>query len=207
VTLTLTLQDEEGNIVADEAVINFLPTPEAAPTPEGPDYVDLFLVTSSEYTTAGIEGLDEYVWQLDPAEAGTIEGTTVKATVYWNPGYIGMAYVNVAAINECGAGTFSESFEVTVDNTVGLPDNGSLASALSIFPNPGNGNYQLTLNNISGNVHLKLFNVMGSLIYEYNVHVSGSYQKTLNLENLADGVYFLKIEGDGISMNRKLVKN
>jgi hypothetical protein len=207
VTLTLTLQDDEGNSVTDETVLTFKPLPAAPPIPGGPDYVDLFLVTSSEYTTEGIEELDEYAWYLDPAEAGTIEGTTLKATVYWNPEYIGMAYVSVAAFNDCGEGTVSESFEVTVDNTVGLPDGGTQAAGLSIFPNPGNGTYQLTFKNMNGNINLKIFNVIGGIVYENNLQLTGSYNQTLNLENLSDGIYFIKIEGDGISLNRKLVKD
>jgi hypothetical protein len=207
VTLSLTLTDDEGNIVVDETILNFKATPEAPPTPEGPDYVDLFLVSTSEYTTEGIEGLTEYAWHLDPADAGTIEGNTIKALVTWNPGYLGMAYVSVGALNECGEGEASESFEVTVDNTVGMPDQTGNATGLSLFPNPGNGNYQVLINTSqSGTITLKVFNLLGSKVYEEMITTDGTLQRTLNLENLSNGIYFLKAEGNGISVVQKVVK-
>jgi hypothetical protein len=208
VTLSLTLTDDEGTSVMDETILSFKSAPAAPSTPEGPAYVDLFLITTSEYTTEGLEGLSEYAWHLDPAEAGSIEGNTLKATVTWNPSYLGMAYVSVGAINECGEGEASESFEVTVDNTVGMPDNGVSAQGISLFPNPGNGNYQLTINTQkTGSVTLKIFNLLGSKVYEDLLRVDGTIQQTLNLEHFSDGIYFLKVEGDGISVVKKVVKD
>lgn len=207
VTLSLSLTDDEGTTVTDETVLTFKPLPEAPTTPEGPAYVDLFSVTTSEYTTEGIEGLDLYTWTLDPAEAGTIEGTTLKATVYWNPEYLGMAYVSVAANNDCGEGEFSESFEVTVDNTVGMPDDGIDAARLSIYPNPGTGNFQVEITaQKPAQVTIRLFDLPGAKVYENALQVNGSIQQTLNLENLSSGIYFLKVEGDGISAVKKIVK-
>jgi len=207
VTLSLTLTDSDGASVTDETILSFKPTPAAPPAPTGPDYVDLFLVTASEYVTEGIEDLDEYAWHLDPAEAGSIEGSTVKAIVTWNPGYIGMAYVTVAGINDCGEGEESESFEITVDNTVGLSDGDNPENAISIYPNPGNGNSQVTFDRTGTSVtNLKVFNILGSKVYEEAFQVTGNQMFTLKLENLPDGIYFLKIEGEGTSFVKKLVK-
>jgi hypothetical protein len=207
VTLSLTLTDDEGNSVIDETVLSFKSAPEPPPTPEGPAYVDLFLIATSEYTTEGLEGFSEYAWHLYPAEAGSIEGNTLKATVTWNPSYLGMAYVSVGAINECGEGEASESFEVTVDNTVGMPDNGGKDSGISLFPNPGNGNYQLTVNtNRTSMVYLKVFDLLGHVVCEQSLNVNGTLQMVLNLENLSNGIYFLNVEGDQISVNKRLVK-
>lgn len=207
VVLTLTLTDDQGTYVVDETTLNFKDTPVAPPTPQGPDFVDLYVVTTSEYTTEGLEGLTEYAWQLQPADAGTIEGATVKATVTWNPEYLGTAYVTVAALNECGEGDASEAFEVTVGNTVGMPDNGDMKSGISLFPNPGNGRYQLTIRATqAGSMSVKVFDLVGNVVYKELISINGTLIRTLNLENLSNGIYFLKVEGDGISMIRKVVK-
>ncbi len=207
VTLTLTLWDDEGNMVDDDMILYINGTPEAAPTPDGPDYVDLFTTTTSIYTTSGITGITEYAWYLDPAEAGTIEGTTDKATVYWNEDYLGMAYVTVAGINDCGEGTVSESFEVTVDNTVGVSETASEELGLAVYPNPGNGNFQVVLNTSEeSQVRLTVYNLLGSRVYENSFQVNGRLQQTMDLQELPDGIYILKIESNELSVSRKVVK-
>jgi hypothetical protein len=204
--LTLTLTSG-GYVVTDEMVLTFKAVPEAPQTIEGPGYVDIYMTTTSDYITLGIPDIYNYNWHLEPADAGTIEGNSLFAAVNWNAEFLGTAYITVAATGECGEGAFSEAFEVTVDNTVGLGENGNGAIKLTVFPNPGYGNYQLTLESEkSGLINLKVFNLLGDVVYEVSLQANSLIQKTINLVNLSDGVYFLKLEGDGISVNRKIVK-
>ncbi len=207
IDLVLTLWNSGGDQVSDEMALIFKSAPEAPVTPEGPDYIDVYVTATSDYTTAGLPDLTEYSWYLDPAEAGTIEGNGTSATVTWNPDYLGMAYITVTAHNECGEGIPSEAFEVTVDNTVGLgPDHGAMNS-LAIYPNPGTGNYRLMLRTERpGDISLKVFNVLGGKVYEDNLKTGGALDLQLNLEFLPSGVYFLKMEGQGVSVSRKLTQ-
>lgn len=206
-TLSLTLWDTQGESVTDEMLLNIMGTPGASPMPTGPDYVDLFTTTTSIYSTEGIEDLEEYAWYLSPAEAGTIEGSTNKATVYWDAAYLGTALVSVAAINECGEGELSQAFEVTVDNTVGLGEPGSENLGLSIYPNPGNGTYQLLLNTPEeSRIRLNVFNLLGEKVYEDHLVVDGRTHHTLSLDNLPDGIYILRMEGNDLSVSRKIAK-
>jgi hypothetical protein len=207
VELTLTLADSEGNIVTDEMVLTFKYAPEAPQTAEGPGYVDLFVTTTSEYATAGFPGISEYTWYLDPAEAGIIEGTGLTSTVTWNPDYLGTAYISVTATDECGEGENSVPFEVTVDNTVGIGNPESYGSGFSIYPNPGNGLFNIQLSSEKPDViQMKLSNVLGEIILCKPVQMSNTKNYQLNLEDLPDGIYFLVIEGDGQSVTKKLVK-
>ena len=50
VNLTMTLTDGTGNIVSDDMVLTIKIGPGSAANAEGPDYVDLFLTTSSVYS-------------------------------------------------------------------------------------------------------------------------------------------------------------
>lgn len=207
VLLTLTLEDSYGNIVSDDMVLTIDNVPEAPPTAEGPDYIDLYITTSSEYSTTGLPNISEYVWYLEPTEAGTIQSIGSTSAVSWNPDYLGMAYITVSAINQCGEGLVSEAFQVTVDNTVGLPENGNDMNSLSIFPNPGDGNYQVMINSAKpGSVSILIYDLLGNRVYENAIQVDGPTQNSLNLSGLSKGVYFLKVEGDGISMSRKITK-
>jgi PKD repeat protein len=67
----------------------------------------------SIYTTTGIGGVSEYVWILDPPEAGTTSGTSLENTVNWEPVYLGEATLKVAAINSCGIGEYSDLLTIT----------------------------------------------------------------------------------------------
>lgn len=206
VMLTLTLWNSSGDSVTDEMVLILKGAPEAAPLPQGPDYVDLFTTTTSEYTTEGFEDLDVYSWFLEPAEAGTIEGTTLKAMVTWNPEYLGAAFVSVAAVNECGEGTPSESFEVTVDNTVGMPEAG--ITGITVYPNPGNGNYRISFSGeTDGQVNLRIANLLGKTVYERQIPANGKTEQTIDLTALPDGIYLLRVESRGSCMVTKIVQN
>jgi hypothetical protein len=206
VTLTLTLTGSGSDEVTDEMLLTFNSGPAAPQTIEGPDYIDIFITSSSEYITSGIEDIFDYAWYLEPAEAGTIEGTNMYAVVTWNAEFLGTAYITVAAIDECGEGEVSQVFEVTVDNTVGLGEN-SDGSVLTVYPNPGSGNYQVSFSTEnSGPVSMKVYNLLGEVVYEENLNSNGFMQKNLNLEDLSDGIYFLKIKGESIYKVKEIVK-
>jgi hypothetical protein len=207
VNLTMTLSNTEGNVVTDEMTLTFTAAPEAPPAASGPEYVDLFEITTSDYMTEGIPDILEYNWYLDPVEAGTIESSGMFASVTWNPAYLGTAYITVTAVGPCSEGEFSEPLAVMVDNTVGLGENDGRNNSLSLFPNPGHGYYELMLETEkAGNISLKVYNATGKLVYEQNRQISGLLHENIDLQQFPNGVYFLKVEGDGLSIARKLVK-
>jgi len=72
--------------------------------------------TGVQYTTAGATNAVGYIWSLQPANAGTINGTGLSATVNYNPGFTGTANISVTGTNLCGQGQFSESLQVNVSS-------------------------------------------------------------------------------------------
>lgn len=208
VSLTLTLTNTEEDIVTDDMTLSFETGPEAPQAAEGPDYVDLFEITTTDYNTAGVPDIMDYNWYLDPVEAGTIEGTSLYATVTWNAEYLGMAYISVTAIDDCGEGEMSEPLAVTVDNTVGLGENADSNLELEIYPNPGQGLYNIHFSTDQADMQkIILTNVLGETILNKTVSLNGTGNYQLNIEELPDGVYFLKAGNKDHMISRKLVKN
>ena len=207
VVLTLSLSDSGGNIVTDEMALTLKNVPEAPPEAEGPDYVDVFVTTTSDYTTTGIPETSEYSWYLEPADAGTIQGSGLTSTVAWNPVYIGTAFITVTATNECGEGLESVPFPIMVDNTVGIDNPEIQGLSLSIYPNPSDGAFNIRIvSDKPGVIKMKLSNVLGETIYNKSIRINNSSDYPLNLQDSPDGVYFLVIEGNEQLVTKKLVK-
>jgi hypothetical protein len=102
-------------IVMDGTVtVGLLYSPGQAAAPAGPTAV--CNSDTSDYTSTGAENANSYVWELDPADAGTITGDSLNATVIWNSTFSGTAYVSLYGVNDCGNGVSSDALEVNVES-------------------------------------------------------------------------------------------
>ncbi len=81
-------------------------------TPTGPEVV--CEEASTDYTSGGSDDADSYVWELSPVEAGSITFDGLEATVDWDTEFLGLAYVSLYGINECGDGNSSFELEISV---------------------------------------------------------------------------------------------
>lgn len=82
-------------------------------------------------------------------------------------------------------------------------------SELKLFPNPTTDELNVSLNmKISDNVNFSIINANGQLVMSADEFLSeGNQQTTLNVSNLATGVYILNIQTEGGVTQRKFVKN
>jgi hypothetical protein len=127
---------------------------------------------------------------------------TVEIT--WSEYFTGYATLKVCGGNDCGMGTYSEGFEVMVSDYTGINDVN--ASAVQIYPNPNKGQFALTLNSTGTTTYeVKFVNTLGLIIFNKMVEVDGVYNENLNLNNLAEGVYYLSVKNDKTYMIRKVV--
>lgn len=78
-----------------------------------------------------------------------------------------------------------------------------LDAAITMYPNPAGDFVQLTLNSIKGNVEVRLFNTLGDVVLEHQF-VGGSTE-TLELNNLASGVYLVRLQTQEGHTTKKLV--
>ena len=174
VTLTISIVDNDAVELSDEVVLTLTNGPAAPNTPAGPDYVDVFKVSETSYTTNFIEDAIDYNWELIPDDAGEIIVENNNATIYWNPNFMGDATLKVNATNDCGMGEFSEVLNIFVDNTVGV-DYISSSIKLEISPNPNNGFFKIDITTENKeDISIKLINYLGVTIYEIQ-NVSANY--------------------------------
>ncbi len=205
-TLTMTIVDIDGDTYEDEMLLTYLYTPEAPETPEGPDYIDVYKVTETDYTTSLQSGANAYLWELIPEEAGTVVGDLNNATVYWDINYLGEATLQVASVNDCGVGDYSEALEIMVDNTVGVHELGN-AIDLQILPNPNNGDFLIQLeSSLEDEMIIRLTNYVGVDVFvAKKTVINGSMSYRFEKGQFPTGIYMLSIEQAGKTHSEKIV--
>ncbi len=206
VVLTLTATDDEGDVQDDEMTLNFIDAPEAPGMPDGPNEVDAFTTTSTEYFIDPVEYANTYSWAIDPAEAGSIEGEGLMGTVSWNSEFMGTATITARGINECGEGEWSAGFEVNVYNTVAIDENIN-GLDINVYPNPSKGVFNINLLSEKPQIlDVTIYNIIGSVVFKMeSVEIQGEFNKTLDMNKHPKGLYFLNIKGENIEFNRKMI--
>ncbi len=279
-TYFVTVDDGENTIEGNvTVVVNQMPG--QAATPAGPE--DLcFGEYQSVYSTQGASNADSYNWYIDPATAGTIDGTGLTATVTWNESFAGLATINVEGVNDCGAGEMSDLILVTmhvlpvvdlgedatvcanltvpldagnpgseylwstgettqsivvdttgvgigtldvwvqVTNTSGCMNTDTISLqfddctgiyeqadqwSVDVYPNPTNGDFTIDLKSRSNSpVDVTIYNSLGKVVYNNaNFSINKQSQIELNLSNQREGIYFLRVKGEGINVMKKIV--
>lgn len=77
--------------------------------------------------------------------------------------------------------------------------------SVSVYPNPSNGKVNILNNSKMSELNIKVINVMGQELRNYNINNYGETQ--LDLSQLANGVYFLRIGNNNNFMTKQLILN
>jgi hypothetical protein len=94
-------------------------------------------------------------------------------------------------------------------NTDCTPLYSTIDYSTTIIPNPSNGNFILRFKNaIPKTCVLSLFDLTGKLLYTYNVSGLESRNLNVSINNIANGLYFLKTDvGDKTFTNKIMIYN
>jgi len=208
VILTLTANaNAPCSSASDELTLLFVEMPGSASVVSGPDSVDLFVHSTSVYTTDAIPQAQVYDWVLEPSSAGTITGNGVEVSVLWNTAFSGLATIKVCGVNACGSGEFSEEKTTWVyDSTVDVPGI-DFSAAISLVPNPSDGLFWLSITNYEGlPFSITVFNLLGSAIYKHeSLKAESSGIIEINLGGHPKGMYLLVFRSNHIALHKKLV--
>jgi PKD repeat protein len=189
------------------AAVGIIYLPEVPSSPEGSDYVDLFYTQSSVYNTTGSANSTSYGWSMDPSNAGSLVNISLlESQVNWNGNFLGTATIKVEGINQCGESQWSEGFDVTVVNTVGVDEYmGDLG--IRISPNPNTGIFKLEINSLKDEViSVSILNPMNAVIFsQSNLRVNGHYSTMIDLSHTTNGIYFLHVRTGEKNVMKKIV--
>jgi hypothetical protein len=130
---------------------------------------------------------DSYQWLDCDNSYAPINGATEQSFTATNDG-------NYAVI--ITQGNCSDTSDCAVISYFGIEQYAN--NGLSLYPNPSNGNFTITLNE---DAEVEVFNAIGSLVYT-NRFAQGTIPLSLDL---ADGVYLLKATNNKVSHYFKMV--
>jgi PKD repeat protein len=206
-TYDVTLEVSDGSETASvtiEDYITVMTAPEQAATPDGDDEVCTNTITTSDYMTDGAMYADSYEWMITPAEAGTISGTGMTATVEWTMDWEGTAMISVQGVNDCGSGSVSEDFEVLCSVCTGVNE-ASLDKTISIFPNPTTGILNITVEENLDNVKVSVINLLNETVLSTSTSLENGKTLSLDLTNQPSGLYFIRIKTTDAEILKKVV--
>jgi hypothetical protein len=114
------------------------------------------------------------------------------------PSFSGEVILKVKSVNVCGESDFSEPLVIAV-NLTGISE--ELNKGFSVFPNPAHNvvTIQCTESVLNLNNKVILYNIFGQMIKE-SAFLPNRKTLTVDVTDIPNGVYFLKIESGDKSL-------
>ena len=170
-------------------------------TPVGPtDVYNMEAVT--EYSVEANLMYDSYEWVLEPATAGTVTPNSNTVSIAWNmdqPDTEVQLYV-IGHSEMCGDSEPSQSLVISL---TGHGVNEISAAEINIHPNPTNDIVNVSIENLTSDVQITIYNSVGQAVYTQNESVENGLNTVINIGDLSNGTYILQVRSEeGIWMKR-----
>lgn len=133
-------------------------------------------------------------------------GETTQTIVVDSTGVgIGIGTYSVTVSDNIGC-EGSDDISVTWSACIGITENDK-DMEVSIAPNPSNGQFNLIVGEVSGQIEMMVLNELGQLVYsdKINENNSGNYTKQFNLTYLPKGIYFVKLVNENMVKVERIV--
>ena len=182
-------------------------------TVAGCDSVHFTMLSVDLLPSVSFSGLDSAYCSTDAGviltgvpSGGIFSGTGgVAGNKFYPATGIDMYLVTYSYTDSLGCSN-SDSQSVSVVQCIGINEQDEI-SQLKIYPNPNSGEFtvSMTLEN-TPNFELKVFNNLGEQVFTEPVErIKGSYEKRINLNGRAAGVYNVQFIFAGETINRTII--
>ena len=162
-------------------------------------------ITQTTATMTWTAGGTETTWKVGYKlqSASQWQEATVQQTTYEIEGLTANSTYDVRVKAVCAADNESV-FTTTTFTTEGVGiDNLTLTNSISLMPNPADNYIEL---NINSNVEVKeavVFNAFGQMIQ--TIQLNNNHAR-IDLSEMASGMYFVRVNGEGVSATKKFIK-
>ena len=162
-------------------------------------------VTTNSATATWTPGGNETAWnvQYKLQSASQWQEANVQTPSYDMTGLTAGSTYDVRVKAICSADNQSDFVNTTfTTQTVGI-DNITLANSINLMPNPADNYIDLSINS---NVEVKeavVFNAFGQMIQK--VELTDNHAR-IDLSDMAAGMYFVRVNGEGVTATKKFIK-
>ncbi|MDX1479832.1 MAG: PKD domain-containing protein, partial [Saprospiraceae bacterium] len=140
-------------------------------------------------------GADDYLWLFGDGESDTMAHPVYEYAA------TGTYLVQLIALNACGADTTELWVEVM---TTSLSD--PVASIdCTIYPNPNSGRFHLQFANATGQIDLRVYNLLGRVVYARSgLAIEGNAVRDQDLGDMIPGIYYVEVRQGRTRMLRRI---
>lgn len=161
-------------------------------------FVDL-AVNGDVTFTNNSAGASTYLWDFGDGNTST-DANPVHT--YTTPG----TYLVTLEAKASAGCVDADSLTIVVDGVLSLGDLEAGYGTIDVFPNPSTGVFSLALDlNKAYEVEVEVLNLVGQTVWKQEAESTIQQTKTIDLTELANGVYTLKVYLDGVTVTEKLV--
>lgn len=138
---------------------------------------------------------------------GVFNGTGISGIAFSPPtaglGTHGISYAVVDGNGCVGVSALCTTVDIATGGGIGL-DNGG--DGVEVYPNPSNGVFTVTFEDMDGIVQLSVFDVRGREVASQSLTARDRTAQNIDLSGFASGVYTLRIQSTKGTSGMKLVK-
>ena len=192
-------------IASDWATTSFT-TPAVPVDPcDAPTNLQVSNITHNSATASWTPGGNETAWniQYKLQSASQWQEANVQTTTYTIEGLTANSTYDVRVKAICAADNQSDFITATFTTLVDAINDVTLAQNISLMPNPADNYIELSINS---NVEVKeavVFNAFGQMIQ--TVQLTENHAR-IDLSNMAAGMYFVRVNGEGMTATKKFIK-
>lgn len=157
---------------------------------------------SVDFTNLSKGGITSWSWSFP----GGIPDASNEKNPVVTYSDIGAFDVQLIVSDRNGYDTLLKPGYILVDFPAGM-DKKQATLTCSVLPNPNNGIFNLNIGSFRDDiVAIKLFNMLGNLIFEENnIPVNDKLIHPVNLNNQPEGIYFLTVKGKETTLTKKVL--
>ena len=145
-------------------------------------------ICAGQSVTLTATGANTYTWSSGPVNTSIVVSPSVT-TSYTATG--------TSSVTGCSG---VKNITVNVASCTGITEAVSTANNLKVYPNPNNGNFILEIDNKS---EISIINLVGQEIAKLELEAG---ENQINLGNIVNGIYFIKVSNKNYSKTLKITK-
>ena len=198
VMLTLTAYGTDTKVSSTQ--IRFVDEINLSPI-DGDTVINKYSIPVSHYSVEPQEGIN-YLWQLEPAEAGVIYKHGHEVDILWNLHEDATdVTLSVTADNGCEVEPTTKAISL-----IGYSTPEWHAFNFELFPNPTDGKVNLVVGEtLQGKAIVEVYNLLGEQMIAKKVsHLQKGETYTLDLSHLVSGLYIIKLSTENGTCSKKV---